>query len=157
VRLQVDDGFSHDRLNTRDPIDVPVTLMSAGPGSFLLNPFPHFVFHLLAFLSSYRPCPSGVRLQGSGRLDGDFIDGRLNTSSAEKPANPLGLYHRKETRMLIARLCSWCGRSLPPKECKDPCSGKLTHPVTHTICAECFEKAMDDILSASAKPIEPNK
>jgi hypothetical protein len=93
-------------------------------------------------------------VQGSGRLDGDFIDGRLNTSSAEKPANPLGLYHRKETRMLIARLCSWCGRSLPPKECKDPCSGKLTHPVTHTICAECFEKAMDDILSTSAKPIK---
>jgi hypothetical protein len=59
--------------------------------------------------------------------------------------------------MLIARICSWCGRSLPPKECKDPCAGKLVNPVTHTICEECFYKAMDDISSAPAGNNSPNE
>lgn len=59
--------------------------------------------------------------------------------------------------MLIARICSWCGRSLPPKECKDPCSGKLINPVTHTICEDCFDKAMDDLNSSRSKTTKPNK
>jgi hypothetical protein len=44
-----------------------------------------------------------------------------------------------------------------PKECKDPCAGKLVNPVTHTICEECFYKAMDDISSAPAKTTKPNE
>jgi hypothetical protein len=55
------------------------------------------------------------------------------------------------------RICSWCGRTLEPKECKDPCAGKLVNPVTHTICEECFYKAMDDISSAPAENHNPNE
>ena len=59
--------------------------------------------------------------------------------------------------MLIDRICSWCGRSLPPKECKDPCSEKLTNPVTHTICEECFDKAMNALNSTSANNEKSNE
>ncbi|GAB6906651.1 hypothetical protein DESC_40115 [Desulfosarcina cetonica] len=59
--------------------------------------------------------------------------------------------------MLIARICSWCGRSLPPKECKDPCSEMLVNAVTHTICEECFEKAMQELNSSPAKNNKPKE
>ena len=59
--------------------------------------------------------------------------------------------------MDIRILCAWCGRYIGTKKCENPCPGKMTNPVTHTICDECFYKAMDDLNSPPTKNDEPNE
>lgn len=59
--------------------------------------------------------------------------------------------------MFIKRVCAWCGCSLPPKECESVPHQSIKEPISHTICAACFDKAMDDILSAPAENHNPKK
>ena len=60
--------------------------------------------------------------------------------------------------MVIKRICSWCGCSLPPKECESFTSEFIKDPVSHTICAACFEKLLlDEISSAPAGNNNPNE
>ena len=59
--------------------------------------------------------------------------------------------------MIMKRVCSWCNSTLSPKECECLPHQSIEEPVTHTICAECFEKALAEIDSAPAEIIKPNR
>ena len=59
--------------------------------------------------------------------------------------------------MVIKRICAWCGRYLGSKECQCSPHQSIEEPVTHSICPECLEKALDEIDSAPAETIKPNK
>ena len=59
--------------------------------------------------------------------------------------------------MVIKRICSWCGRYLGSKECQCPPHQSIEEPISHSICPECFEKALAEIESAPAKTIKPKK
>ena len=57
--------------------------------------------------------------------------------------------------MTIKVICSWCGRVLGSKQDSGaPCSG-IGVLVSHSICAECMEKALSDISSVSDSVINP--
>ena len=59
--------------------------------------------------------------------------------------------------MLMKRVCSWCNRSMPPKECENLPHESIEEPVTHSICPECLEKALAEIESVPAQEIKPNE
>ena len=59
--------------------------------------------------------------------------------------------------MLLKRICSWCNRTIGYKECQCAAYQTIEEPISHSICPECFEKAMAEIDSAPAKTIKPNR
>jgi hypothetical protein len=58
--------------------------------------------------------------------------------------------------MVIKCVCAWCSRYLGSKECQDPSHQPLEELVSHSICPECFEKALADIESITAVTNKPN-
>ena len=58
--------------------------------------------------------------------------------------------------MLIQRICGWCGRYLGSKECQYPSHQPIEELISHSICPECFEKALAEIESITAVTNQPN-
>ena len=52
--------------------------------------------------------------------------------------------------MVIKRVCAWCSRYLGSKECESLPQQSIEELVSHSICPECFEKALADIQSITA-------
>ena len=49
---------------------------------------------------------------------------------------------------MICRVrCAWCGKNLGKKEYPLSSGDTIEEPITHSMCAECFEKALDGTLS----------
>ena len=59
--------------------------------------------------------------------------------------------------MIMRRVCAWCNRILPSREYQCSPDPTIEEPVSHSICAECFEKVLDEIASAQTKPIQINE
>ena len=47
-------------------------------------------------------------------------------------------------------ICAWCGKNLGKKEAPASPDQTINDPITHTICAECFEQTLDGVMSDSA-------
>lgn len=53
-------------------------------------------------------------------------------------------------------ICAWCRKNLGTKEGPES-TNEIKDPITHTICAECFEKALDGVLTDSAGTTKANE
>jgi len=54
-------------------------------------------------------------------------------------------------------VCAWCGISLDYKECQDLSHQPLEELVSHSICPECFVKALAEFEPITAVTNKPNK
>jgi hypothetical protein len=58
--------------------------------------------------------------------------------------------------MVIKCVCAWCGCSMPPKECESLPHQSIEEPISHSICPECFVKALAEFESITAVTNKPN-
>lgn len=53
--------------------------------------------------------------------------------------------------MRIGRICAWCNHILPSREYQCAPSQNCKETVNHGICADCFEKVLDEIASVQTE------
>jgi len=58
--------------------------------------------------------------------------------------------------MVIKCICAWCGSFLGHKECESLPHQSIEEPISHSICPECFEKALAEIQSITAVTSKTN-
>ena len=59
--------------------------------------------------------------------------------------------------MVIKCVCAWCSRYLGSKEYQCPSHQPIEELVSHSICPDCFEKALAEIESITALTNKANK
>ena len=59
--------------------------------------------------------------------------------------------------MVIKCVCAWCSRYLGSKESQYPSHQPIEELVSHSICPDCFEKALAEIDSITALTNKANK